>query len=85
MTSAPKQQFIVAELSKNWIGKRGAYVPLKDGPLIANLFEDAIAHNLARGYRLHSFQFQRFKMAPDEMNESLIAVFELDPTHALAG
>lgn len=69
-------EFIVAEVSKNWQGHHGTYVPYTDGPLISNLFEQIIEVNRQRGYELHTFQFHRFMLAPDEMNESIIAVFK---------
>lgn len=71
------QRFIVAEISKNWKGHHGVYEPYTDSPMLNTQFENIIARNLSRGYRLHSFQFQRFMLAVDEMNETLIAVFEL--------
>jgi len=71
-------RFIVAEVSKNWIDGRAGGSPL----LLCELFERVIATNLARGYRLHSFQLHRVIVragdnlhAPD-LNETIIAVFE---------
>jgi hypothetical protein len=66
------EKFIVAEISKNW--------PEEDIPgmrrLLAERFEDVIAHNLARGYRLHSWRLDRFSLEPGTLNETIIAVFE---------
>jgi hypothetical protein len=67
------QRFIVAELSKNW--RAGVEVTPGSG-LIAQQFERVINHNQARGYRLHAFQLHRALVAPDELNETIIAVFE---------
>jgi len=67
------EPFIVAEISKNWLGG------LEQQPgsgLLAERFEHVIAHNRARGYRLHQFQLHRIMTAPDGMNETIIAVFE---------
>lgn len=64
------QQFIVAEVSKNWN---------KDSPasdLVCQRFEHVINHNLQRGYRLHSFTLHRLMTEPDCLNETIIAVFE---------
>jgi hypothetical protein len=63
--------FIVAEISKSWING-SAKSPL----LISEAFEQLIEHNRQRGYRLHSFQLHRLMTRPDEMNETVIAVFE---------
>lgn len=64
--------FIVAEVSKTWIGG--------DSPsplVLAQLFEGIINRNFKRGYRLHSFELHRVMVASDEMNETIVAVFEL--------
>ncbi len=66
------EPFIVAEVSKNWIS--GHEVTPGSG-LVAELFEHVINVNLTRGYRLLSFQFNRLMVKPDEMNETIIAVF----------
>jgi hypothetical protein len=71
-------RFIVAEISKNWVGEHGEWEPTTDGPLLCQLFETAIALNLQRGYRLHSFQLHRVALPPDALNETIIAVFELE-------
>jgi hypothetical protein len=68
----PTTPFIVAELSKNWIDDRGVI----DTPILAAQFEYVININDKRGYRLHSFQIHRHSPAPDQLNETLIAVFE---------
>lgn len=67
------ERFIVAEMSKNWLA--GDEVTPGSG-LLCQQFERIIAHNLQRGYRLHSFQLHRLMCNPDEMNETIIAVFE---------
>jgi hypothetical protein len=66
-------RFIVAEISKNWIGGR----ELTPGSgLLAQQFERVIAHNHRRGYRLLTFQLHRLMTQPDELNETIIAIFE---------
>ena len=72
---ADKDRFIVAEVSKNWIA--GREVTPGSG-LIAQQFERLIAHNCARGYRLLTFHLHRLMTQPDELNETIIAVFERD-------
>jgi hypothetical protein len=68
-------RFIVAEISKNWINGTSPS-PL----LLAQQFEAAINHNFQRGYRLLSFELHRISPRPDEINETIIAVFErIDP------
>lgn len=64
-------QFIVAEISKNWIEGRSPS-PL----LICEQFELAIEYNRVRGYRLHSFQLHRMMTDERRLNETIIAVFE---------
>jgi hypothetical protein len=69
------QPFIVAEVSKSWVNG----LPANGSPFVlAELFEQVIEHNRQRGYRLHSFDVHRLMTRPDELNETLIAVFELD-------
>jgi hypothetical protein len=66
-------RFIVAEVSKNWL--RGEpFFP--DTMLLAQQFEVVINTNYQRGYRLHSFSLHRLHVTSDEMNETIIAVFE---------
>lgn len=77
---APIKQFIVAEISKNW--ERAVYVGdtsnlAAAGLLVSNMFERVIEVNLERGYKLHSFEVHRLMVGPDDMNETIIAVFEL--------
>jgi len=71
----PDPPFIVAEISKNWIAGRSA-----SRLLLAQQFEIAINRNAARGYRLLSFQLHRLLVAPDAINETIIAVFERSPS-----
>lgn len=66
-------QFIVAEISKSWIS--GVAVN-ESGPLLATLFETCIETNRQRGYYLHSFQLHRHQASINQMNETIIAVFE---------
>ena len=67
-------QFIVAEISKNW--RDGREVVPGSG-LLAQQFERVIAYNGARGYRLQQFRVHRMMTGPDELNEMIVAVFEL--------
>jgi hypothetical protein len=67
------QNWIVAEISKNWIDGREV---APGAGLLAEQFERVIAHNFERGYFLHSFQIARMITRPGELNETLIAVFE---------
>jgi hypothetical protein len=73
-------RFIVAELSKNWIG--GQELTPGSG-LLAEQFERVIATNHARGYRLLTFQLHRLMTKPDELNETIIAVFERGATQSV--
>ena len=65
-------QYIVAEISKNWRDGQ----PVMDTPLLAVQFEPCIAHNLERGYDLHSWKLHRMMVSPREINESIFAVFK---------
>ena len=67
------EPFIVAEVSKNW--RNGQEVTPGSG-LIAQQLERVININAARGYRLLSFQVHRLLTGPNELNETVIAVFE---------
>lgn len=69
------REFIVAEIATNW----PKAWPVPTNELLAGKFEEVIEHNLAKGYRLHSFQVHRLMVRPEEMNETLIAVFEKVP------
>lgn len=70
MTPTP-EPFIVAEISKNWIDGRSV-LPT---PLLAQQFEAIININAARGYELVTFQLHRLMTGPEELNETIIAVF----------
>lgn len=67
-------RYIVGEVSKNWNTRSPGIIPPYE--LIQKLFERMIEVNVARGYTLHSFQLHRLMTSPDEMNETIIAVFE---------
>jgi hypothetical protein len=67
------EPFIVAEVSKNWID--GREVTPGSG-LLAQQFERVINTNEQRGYELVSFQLHRMMTRPDELNETIIAVFK---------
>ena len=81
----PDPQFIVAEISKSWVG--GLEVQ-PTGP-VCRQFEQVIEVNRQRGYRLLQFQYsqsvlpatvlhlvQGQQIEPPQMNETIIAVFE---------
>jgi hypothetical protein len=65
-------QFIVAEVSKNWSLNAAGRSP----EFIQQAFEKVIEVNRARGYQLHSWQLHRLMVTPEQMNETIIAVFE---------
>lgn len=67
----PPSTFIVAEVSKNWIAGSSPSGPR----LICQLFEAVLETNRQRGYELHSFTLHRLLTGPDELNETIIAVF----------
>lgn len=68
-------RFIVAEVSKNW----GPETPT-DRDFLCHRFEEVIAVNLDRGYKLHSYELHRMMTGVDVLNETIIAVFErIDP------
>lgn len=67
------QRFIVAEVSKNW--REGREVTPGSG-LLAQQFERVVLVNAERGYRLLTFSLHRLMVVPDELNETIIAVFE---------
>jgi hypothetical protein len=69
-------RFVVAEVSKNWLRDRPITLPSK---LIAQSFEEIINHWDDQGYKLHSFTLHRLLTGSDEMNETIIAVFEKVP------
>jgi hypothetical protein len=67
-----KQEYIVAEVSKNWPEVEGS---LCAGKTVAMLFEVIIETNRQRGYVLHQFSLHRMMDQPGHMNETIIAVF----------
>lgn len=71
----PDDRFIVAEVSKNW--RDGREVSPGSG-LLAQQFERVVNVNARRGYRLVAITLHRLMTRPDEMNETIIAVFELE-------
>ena len=68
------QPFIVAEISKNYYADGRSLQPFA----LSQLFEEVIDVNHRRGYRLLSFQLHRLMTRPNELNETIIAVFERD-------
>lgn len=66
-----REPFRVAEISKNWIA--GAS-PTSE--LLAQQFERCVNTNWTRGYYLVSWQLHRLLVRPEEMNETIIAVFK---------
>ena len=73
LPSTSDETFIVAEISKNWIAGRER---TPGSGLLAEQFERVINYNAARGYRLRQFQLHRMMTGRDELNETIIAVFE---------
>jgi len=73
------RRFVVAEMSKNWIGDQPAVV---GGMLIAQSFEEIINYWSERGYKLHSFSLHRLATGTEFLNETIIAVFERSATDA---
>lgn len=69
---ASELKFIVAEVTTNWPKPW----PVPAGEMLSGQFELVIEHNRRRGYRLHSFQVSRLMTGADQMNETIIAVFE---------
>jgi hypothetical protein len=70
MEAKPEPEFIVAEVSKNW------HLGYSDSPvLVSQLFEGVIETNRKRGYILHTFSLSQLMTGPEEMNETIIAVF----------
>jgi len=65
-----RSEFIVAEVSKNWHREREPA-----GPVLCQWFEEVIAVNRQRGYVLHQFALSQVMVSPDEMTETIIAVF----------
>lgn len=63
--------FIVAEVSKTWVDGR----EIEPG-LLCEYFEVVINVYYQRGYRLLTFSLNRVMTRPDELNETIIAVFE---------
>jgi hypothetical protein len=74
------EPFIVAEISKNW--RNGESVA--PTPILAIQFEILINNNLVRGYVLHTFQLHRMMVEPDQLNETIIAVFRHVGFHDVA-
>lgn len=71
------ERFIVAEVSMNWLNGEPAALDRFPGlNTIARRFEHVIAVNLERGYILRSFQLHRLMTGADELNETIVAVFE---------
>lgn len=69
------REFIVAEVSTNW--PKAWPVPQREH--LGSKFEEVIEHNRQRGYRLHSFQVSQVITAPEQMTETIIAVFQKVP------
>ena len=76
----PDQQFIVAEVSKVWRGRRqGQWPTMQQSDLISGRFEHVINVNRDRGYWLHSFTLSQVITAADELTETIVAVFHKEP------
>lgn len=74
-----KRQFIVAEVSKGW--RDGAAYP--GSTLLSEQFEEVIAVNFKRGYRLHTWKLVAVAgLDADgvtQMTETIVAVFQTAP------
>ncbi len=71
MVALARPRFIVAEVSKNWPDQSSA------PDILAERFEVIVNSNWERGYRLVSFTHNQVMTGTDRMNETIIAVFEL--------
>jgi hypothetical protein len=72
-------EFIVAEVSKNWEGRKypvGQMNPIAAADCLGGRFERIIEFNRQRGYLLHSFHVSQVMIGPDEMTETIIAAFQ---------
>jgi hypothetical protein len=67
-----KPRFIVAEISKTWV-KEETDVNVQE--TVSCRFELVIAHNLSRGYLLHSWRFAATTIQ-GFLVETIVAVFE---------
>ncbi len=65
-------EYIVAEITTNWPKEW----PVPRAEHVSAKFEMVIEHNLERGYRLHSFQLHQVMTAPQQMTETIVAVFQ---------
>lgn len=72
-----KPHFIVAEISKNWDENHNP-TEVDSRRLVSGLFEEVILVNRGRGYRLHSWKFDRLLIGRKNINETIVAVFELE-------
>jgi hypothetical protein len=63
-------KFIVAEVSQNWPAAGHT-------DTVSGKFEQVINYNLKRGYKLHSWKFNQIVDSDGNLNETIIAVFEL--------
>lgn len=62
-------EFIVAEVSKNWLRN------LDSPGFLSERFEEVIEVNRQRGYLLYQFALNQVMVSADEMTETIIAVF----------
>lgn len=67
------EEFIVAQVSKNWQNGQED----TEG-LLNREFAEVINAHAKRGYTLHSWQLNRVMTGIDEMNATIVAVFELE-------
>lgn len=68
-----ESKFIVAEVSKNWKWGEGS------AELLSQKFELVINTNLERGYKLIDWKISTV-VHQDVLNETIIAIFEKDPS-----
>ena len=77
----PTEPFIVGEVSCSYVNG----LPISDVAPIARSFERLVNHNHQRGYRLVTFSLHRMMTRPDELNETIMAVFERCPAPPVTG
>jgi hypothetical protein len=66
-----EQEFIVAEITKNWINSK----PADGDDLIRHRFETVLAVNKSRGYLLKEWRFST-AMFSGVLTETIIAIFQ---------
>lgn len=67
--------FIVAEVSKVWSGRDKDHSTLRGSDLISGRFALVIQTNFDRGYDLHDWRLSSVATGPDEVTETIVAIF----------